>query len=57
MSGKYRLDLMDDSVADALVAKGYKLDGRSILVDIEEIADILDIIDGDDELEFDDHED
>lgn len=57
MSGKYRLDLIDDNVADALVAKGYKLDGRSILVDIEEIADILDIIDGDDELEFDDHED
>lgn len=57
MSGKYRIVVWEDSVADALVAKGYKLDGRSILVDIEEIADILDIIDGDDELEFDDHED
>lgn len=57
MSGKYRLDIVDESVADALEAQGYKLDGRSLLVDIEEMADILDIIDGDDELEFDDHED
>lgn len=57
MSGKYRLVIVDESVADALEAQGYKLDGRSLLVDIEEMADILDIIDGDDELEFDDHED
>lgn len=56
MSDKYRMVIMDDSVADALESQGYKLDGRSLLVDIEEIAEILDIIDGDDELEFDDHE-
>lgn len=57
MSDKYRMVILDDSVADALEAQGYKLDGRSLLVDIEEIAGILDIIEGDDELEFDDHED
>lgn len=57
MSDKYRMVILDDSVADALEAQGYKLDGRSLLVDIEEIAGILDIIEGDDELEFDDDED
>lgn len=52
MSGKHRLLILDDSVADALTAHGYKMDGQSLLVDIEEIAEILDIIDCDEELDF-----
>lgn len=56
MSGKYRLDIIDETAVSVLEAQGYKLDGRSLLVDIEEIGDILALLD-EEELEFDDNDD
>jgi hypothetical protein len=54
---KYKLYIVDESLAEALVERGYKLEDGGLMVDIEELGGVLDIIGEEDELEFEDNED
>ncbi len=53
---KYRLQIVDEGVAEALVERGYKLEDGGLFVDIEELDDILDIMDDEEELDFEEGE-
>jgi hypothetical protein len=54
---RYKMLFVDEALVDTLTSRGYKLSGNELMVDIEDIAEILDIIGEEDELEFEDNED
>lgn len=49
---KYRLQILDEGVAETLLERGYKLDDNSLLVDADELSDVLDILGEEEELDF-----
>lgn len=49
---RYKMLFVDKALVDTLTARGYKIDGNELMVDIEDLAEILDIMGEEDELDF-----
>lgn len=50
---KIRIDIPDDDILERLVSRGYEVDGRSFIIDLEEFAEVLDEIFCEEEDEID----
>jgi hypothetical protein len=49
---RVRLDFVDEQVVEVLVERGYKIVDNALLVDQDELMDILNILDDEEELDF-----
>lgn len=50
---KIRIDIVDEDVLERIVSLGYEVDGRSFIVDLEDLAEVLDEVFPDEEDEID----
>lgn len=50
---RVRLDFVDEQAVEILLERGYKIVDNAIVVDQDELMDILNVLDDEEELDFD----
>jgi len=49
---RVRLDFVDEQVVEILMERGYKIVDNALIVDEQELKDLLNILDDEEELDF-----
>ncbi len=53
---RVRLDFVDEQVVEVLMERGYKIVDNALLVDQDELMDIINILDDEEELDFEERD-
>jgi hypothetical protein len=53
---RVRIDFVDEQVVEVLVERGYKIVDNALLVDQDELMNILNILDDEEELDFEERD-